>query len=185
MAAGRRVLVIHDTTELNFPAHKESKRGFGTVGNGVDIGLFLHPQLVVDAVTGGVVGLGCAATASAVLANALEITVVADRESDIYEEFARCPANVHLLTRTAQDRAICEGGCLFAFAAGLAEHAQYRIDVPAKGSRPARKASVSIAVGTVTIKRPKTAFRDLPASVSLRVVDVRETEPPAGEAPIR
>lgn len=40
---GRRVLVIQDTTELNFAAHKASKRGFGTVGNGVDIGFFLPP----------------------------------------------------------------------------------------------------------------------------------------------
>ena len=129
--AGRRVLVIQDTTELNFSAHKESKRGFGTVGNGVDIGLFLHPQVVVDAITGGLIGLAGASihtrtegattarrkrsledkesrrwldgaeTASAVLADALEITVVADRESDIYEEFVRRPPNVHLLTRAA------------------------------------------------------------------------------------
>jgi hypothetical protein len=212
---GRRVLVIQDTTELNFSAHKESKRGFGTVGNGVDIGLFLHPQLVVDAITGGLIGLAGASilnliegattarrkrplkdkesrrwldgaeTASAVLANALEITVVADRESDIYEEFARRPANVHLLTRAAQDRAICEGGCLFAFAAGLAERTRYQIDVPAKGCRPARKAVVGIAFGTVTIKRPKTASRQLPAFVSLQVVDVREIEPPEGEPAVR
>lgn len=212
---GRRVLVIQDTTELNFSAHKESKRGFGTVGNGVDIGFFVHPQLVVDAATGGLIGLAGASilnrtqgvttarrkrslenkesrrwlagaeTASAVLANALEVTVVADRESDIYEEFARRPANVHLLTRAAQDRAIVEGGCLFAFAAGLAERTRYQIDVPAKGSRPARKASVRLAFGTVTIKRPATASRDLPAIVSLQVVDVRELDPPAGEPAVR
>lgn len=52
---GRRVLVIQDTMELNFSTHKGGKRGFGTVGNGIDIGLFLHPQVVVDAVTGGLV----------------------------------------------------------------------------------------------------------------------------------
>lgn len=212
---GRRVLVIQDTTELNFSPHKASKRGFGTVGNGIDIGLFLHPQVIIDAVTGGLIGLAGASilnrtegattarrkrsledkesrrwldgaeTASAVLADALEITVVADRESDIYEEFARRPANVHLLTRAAQDRAICEGGCLFAFAAGLAQRSRYQIDVPAKGSRPARKAAVGVAFGTVTIKRPKTASRQLPASVSLQVVDVREIEPPEGEPAVR
>jgi hypothetical protein len=61
--------------------------------------------------------LSGAQTAGEVLAQAAEITVVADRESDIYDEFARRPANVHLLTRLAQDRALVDGGGLIAFAA--------------------------------------------------------------------
>jgi hypothetical protein len=48
-ARGRHVLAIQDTTELNFSDHEGSKRGFGVVGNGRDIGLFLHPVIVVDA----------------------------------------------------------------------------------------------------------------------------------------
>src|ERR1700689_5484539 len=48
-ARGRHVLAIQDTTELNFSGHAGSKRGFGVVGNGRDIGLFLHPVIVVDA----------------------------------------------------------------------------------------------------------------------------------------
>ena len=48
-ARGRHVLAIQDTTELNFSAHAGSKRGFGVVGNGHDIGLFLHPVIAVDA----------------------------------------------------------------------------------------------------------------------------------------
>lgn len=213
---GRRVLVLQDTTELNFAAHAASKRGFGTVGNGIDIGFFLHPQVVVDALTGGIVGLAGAGilnrterptrprrartlgekesrrwlegaeTAGRVLAEALEITVVGDRESDIYEEFARRPANVHLLTRAAQDRVIAEGGRLFAFAAGLPDRACYRIDVPAKGVRPARKAAVAIGFGAVSIKRPGNgADPGLPADIPLYVVDVREVDPPAGEKPVR
>ena len=65
-ARGRHVLAIQDTTELNFSGHKGSKRGFGVVGNGRDIGLFLHPVIVVDAGdgdprqvghAGGIIGL--------------------------------------------------------------------------------------------------------------------------------
>ena len=48
-ARGRHVLAIQDTTELNFSRHAKSKRGFGVVGNGRDIGLFLHPVIVVEA----------------------------------------------------------------------------------------------------------------------------------------
>jgi hypothetical protein len=51
-ARGRHVLAIQDTTELNFSGHSGSKRGFGVVGNGKDIGLFLHPVIVLDAGNG-------------------------------------------------------------------------------------------------------------------------------------
>ena len=49
---GRHVLAIQDTTEFNFSGHAGSKRGFGVVGNGRDIGFFLHPVIVVDAGSG-------------------------------------------------------------------------------------------------------------------------------------
>ena len=141
-AAGRDVLVIQDTTEINFSGHTGSKKGFGTVGNGEDIGLFLHPQFVLDATSGGVLGIaGCAIMnrrrhvkmpsrkrppdkresrrwlegmelAGRVLKESAFITVVADRESDIYEAFAGCPENVHLLTRAAQNRCLADGDYL-------------------------------------------------------------------------
>ena len=209
---GRHILAIQDTTELNFSAHRGRKQGFGTVGNGVDIGLFLHPVVAVDAVTGGIVGLAGATvlnrterrrkrvlsdkesrrwldgaeTAGRVLCGALSITVVADRESDIYEEFARRPANVELLTRAAQDRALEGGGRLFAACAAMATRERFVIDVPAKGNRPARQATVALAFGEVTIKRPRNgAARTLPETLRLRVVVVREVAPPDGAAPVR
>ena len=43
------MLALQDTTELNFWPHARSKTGFGVVGNGRDIGLFLHPVIVVEA----------------------------------------------------------------------------------------------------------------------------------------
>jgi hypothetical protein len=132
-AAGRHVLAIMDTTELHFATHEASKHGFGKGGNGEDIGLFLHPVLAVDAATGGVIGLvdcavinrtegkvtdhkqrgaddkesrrwlhGAEMTGDC-LADADMITMVGDRESDIYDLFARRPVNTHLLCRSAQD----------------------------------------------------------------------------------
>lgn len=213
---GRHILAIQDTTELNFSAHRGRKQGFGTVGNGVDIGLFLHPVVAVDAVTGGIVGLAGATvlnrterrrkprrkrvlsdkesrrwldgaeTAGRVLCGALSITVVADRESDIYEEFARRPANVELLTRAAQDRALEGGGRLFAACTAMATRERFVIDMPAKGNRPARQATVALGFGEVTIKRPcNGAARTLPETLRLRVVVVRETAPPDGAVPVR
>ncbi len=56
-AAGRHVLAIMDTTDLRFPTHEASKRGFGRDDNDLCPGVFLHPVLAVDASHGGVIGL--------------------------------------------------------------------------------------------------------------------------------
>src|SRR5262249_25663306 len=56
-AAGRHVLIIEDTSEINYQAKSGRKRGLGTVGNGTDIGLFVHPALAVDAADGSILGL--------------------------------------------------------------------------------------------------------------------------------
>ena len=120
-AAGRHVLAIMDTTDLRFPTHEASKRGFGRDANDTCPGVFLHPVLTVDAGNGGVVGLlDCvvlnrtggkvtdhkkraaddkesrrwlhsAEIAGDRLTQAAMITMVGDRESDIYDLFARRP----------------------------------------------------------------------------------------------
>jgi hypothetical protein len=56
-AAGRHVLLIEDTSEINYEAKAKRKRGLGQVGNGADVGLFVHPALAVDAADGAVLGL--------------------------------------------------------------------------------------------------------------------------------
>jgi Transposase DDE domain len=214
-AAGRRVLAIMDTSELHFATHEASKRGFGKGGNGKDMGLFLHPTLAVDAATGGVIGLvDCvvmnridgkatdprsrtadnkesrrwlygAEVAGDCLASADMITVVADRESDIYDLFARRPDNVHLLCRSAQSRALTTGGLLAGHCAALPEQARETIDVPAKGKQPARQATVALRFGAVTLLRPvRPDNKQLPKSVPLWVVEVREVDPPDGVEPL-
>jgi hypothetical protein len=55
--AGRHVLAIEDTTELNYQAHAGRQKGLGVVGNGKDQGFFLHPLLAVDADDGACLGL--------------------------------------------------------------------------------------------------------------------------------
>lgn len=57
VAAGRHVLAIQDTTELNHQVHAGRVRGLGTVGKDSDAGMFLHPLLVVDAIAGTCLGL--------------------------------------------------------------------------------------------------------------------------------
>src|SRR6266852_9250164 len=57
VAAGRHVLAIQDTSEINYQAQSGRKRRLGKVGNGIDVGLFVHPVLAVDAVTEECLGL--------------------------------------------------------------------------------------------------------------------------------
>lgn len=55
--------------------------------------------------------------AKRVLESAAHVTVIADRESDIYEEWARLPdAHCDLLTRASRDRSLEGGGRLFTVA---------------------------------------------------------------------
>ena len=42
--AGRRVLAIQDTSEINFSRHTRSKTAFGRGGNGTDAAFFVHPS---------------------------------------------------------------------------------------------------------------------------------------------
>jgi len=209
-AAGRHVLAIQDTTEFNFPRHAASKSGFGRSGNDRDLGLFLHPTIAVDAVHGGMIGLVgaqvlnrtdakvdglkqrrieekesyrwllAADEASEMLAGAASVTMVADRESDIYEQFARRPKGVQLLTRAAHDRCLAETGRLFATVAAWPERHRETIMVPEQPGREARTACLALRFGAVSLRRPATAGKTLATSVDLFVVDVAEVDAPPG-----
>jgi len=234
-AAGRHVLAITDTSELNYATHTGRKRGFGTVGNGQDIGVLLHPVIAVDAEQGGLIGLvgaevinrpeslpqakaggqgplpapvkaaslpqakaenlkkrpadekesrrwlAGAETAGAVLGEAAMITMVEDRDGDIYDQFARRPDNVHLLVRAAQNRMLEDNGKLFEHCAAWSAVTHHTIQVPAKHGkvqRAERTTVVALRHGEVTVKRPRYTDQGLPATLRLRVVDVREVDPP-------
>jgi hypothetical protein len=48
----------------------------------------------------------------------------------------------------------------------------------AKGKQPARKATVAMRYGPVSLKRPASLDKGQPETVSLWVVDVQEIDPP-------
>jgi len=213
-ATGRHVLAIQDTSEINYQAQSGRKRRLGTVGNGSDIGLFVHPVLAVDAVTQECLGLVDAqvwrrtkskaanykrlpieakesyrwvkggSQAKAVLAEAAMVTVIDDREGDIYEKWARLPdSRTHLLTRASRDRSLVGGGRLFATLAGFAEAYRFTLDLPARpGKRSARSACMVCRFGRVRIRRPQACSdRHAPAEIELFAIEVRELDPPPDE----
>jgi hypothetical protein len=118
-------------------------------------------------------------------AGAACVTVVEDREGDIYECFAFKPANVEKLVRAAQDRSLIDGDFLFSRAETWDEAGRMTVELPAAPGRKARKAELSIRFGTVEIKRPKhrAASDGLPASISVTLVIGQEIDPPEGQEP--
>ena len=206
-AAGRHVLAIQDTSELNYQAHAQRVSGLGTVGNGRDAGMFIHPLLAVDADNGACLGLAhlhhwnrtqkadanyrrlpiedkesyrwleVAQAGKQCLSEAAMLTVVADRESDIYEEWARLPdARTHLLTRVCRDRNLASSGSLYAWLNAQPVQGEFAIDVPARpGKRSAHRARLAVRFGQVAIKRPQSCpDRSAPRQITLRVIEVRE-----------
>lgn len=196
---GRHVLAIQDTTVVRSPE-----------GGG---GLYLHPVIVVDADDGALLGLAHATflsrdkgekaerrarpvkdkesgrwlvganEAARVCASAARLTMVSDRESDIYAAFAERPSGADLLIRAAQDRCLGDKGRLFATLDASPEASRAGLDLPAKPGRKARATQVAIRFMSVELARPRNGIvADLPKSVRVTAVDVREIDPPPGEA---
>jgi hypothetical protein len=120
--------------------------------------------------------------ASQILAAAKSITVVSDRESDFYEHFARRPTNTHLIVRACQNRKIKDAedadALLFTFIDDLPEADRYSVEIPAAPGRKARTAKLVLRFSPVKLCKPlHGAAADLPKSVTLTLVDVREVSP--------
>ena len=210
ITAGEHVLAIQDTTEINHQAHANNVDGLGTVGNGKDVGFFLHPMLLVEAKGGGCLGIGAVhwwnrthkkyaeyrkqpieekesyrwlETAEGTKKNlpkASKITIIADRESDIYEEWYRIPdERTDLLTRAAHDRKLSNDQCLFAYSASLPIEGTYEIEVSGRMNKKSKRtkhvAKLEVRYGSIEIVRPKSCSdANAPQKVQLTVVDVRE-----------
>ena len=135
--------------------------------------------------------LDTTARAAQVLAAARSITVVSDRESDIYEHFAYRPANTHLIVRACQNRKIriASGeadALLFGFIDGLPEVGRFCTKIPAAPGRKAREAELAVRLAPVVLCKPQNgAGRGLPDTIDLVAVDVREVSVPADGEPVR
>lgn len=127
-----------------------------------------------------------AEAARPLLAKAAMVTFVADREGDIYPTWARAPAEgFHVLNRVMSNRCLvgaAKGESLYTVAAGFPLSDTRVIALPARPpGRAARDARVELRFGEVEIARPvNEKDRTLAASVRLRLVEVREIDPPQG-----
>lgn len=214
--AGRHILAIEDRSDVKFPTTAQRRRGLGPVGKGNIHGVLVHAMMAVDAKSGACLGLvdgavwtragvnptphrerpleeresvhwvDSARAAKQVLHDAALVTVVADREADMYPLWARVPAaNFHLLIRARKNRLLVGGGRLFDAAAGLPRGGERSIELPAREPGQAKRtAVVELRYGELEIRRPQDEDHSLPAGLRLRLIEVKEVAPPAGVAPL-
>jgi len=117
------------------------------------------------------------------------VTHIGDRESDIYEAWARIPDGYnHLLVRACQDRRLFgQSDSLYAVLAQQPVEGTYCVEVlaDARIKRKARSAWLAVRTTSVQIQRPKNvSAADYPDSIKLWAVEAREVNPPAGQEPI-
>lgn len=212
--AGRHVIAIQDTTSVKAPP-----RG--------GIGLRLHPTLLVDADDGAILGIAGAEflepgdgrsaqrrertaeekesarwlrgvhRAQAAAEGAARLTVIADRESDVFSCFADCPEGCGLVVRSAQNRSIVareKGGpkSLVGLVDALAPAGLMRVELPPTAGRKARTMTLELRVSPVELVRPpnksrltpqekaRAAAGTLARTAPLTLVHAREIDPPDG-----
>lgn len=135
------------------------------------------------------------ATCEAVLGRAGAVVHLADREADAYLCAHRMlESGARFVFRIRSNRRLEDDSLLFETMEKLSTQATREVHVQSRkgrgirvtGRREARDAQLSIAAGTVTVKRPATppVGEVLPDSLSLHVVHVREVEAPEGVKPV-
>jgi Transposase DDE domain len=215
-AEGRHILAIQDTSEINFTTTAKRRRGLGEIGKGNGRGVLLHPMLAVDAEDGSCLGLvsgqvwtrkgrravshdlrdlsdkesqrwiATALAAKPLLSRAAMVTVLGDRESDIFALYASAAEQrFHVIARSMHDRKLADGSGLYTASEAMTVADQRAIVLPARAQRTERVAVLELCFGAVNLARPQTRFlRHLPESLPLSLVDVREHDPQAGTEPL-
>jgi hypothetical protein len=215
-AEGRHILAIQDTSEINFATTAKRRRGLGEIGKGNGHGVLLHSMLAVDAENGSCLGLlggevwtrkgrrttshdlrdlsdkesqrwiTTALAAKPRLAKAAMVTVIGDRESDIFALYAKAAEqHFHVIARSMHDRKLASGTGLYAACEAMAVVDQRAIVLPARAQRAERAAVLELRFGAVNLARPQTKLlRHLPESLPMTLVDVREVDPQAGTEPL-
>ena len=163
--AGREVLVIQDTTSLRDDGNKRGLYLHPAItvdaADGALLGLLSADFLVRDETPKEHCNkrrLGekesrrwvdvTAQAADLLTAGASRVTVIADREADLYEMFACRPAGVDVLVRANHNRVLADGGW-------LNELGRTTVELPPAPGRAARVASLALRARRISIKRPK------------------------------
>ena len=133
--------------------------------------------------------LECGIVSKELLNKAKAITVVADRESDIYEEFILVPdERTNLIIRSRCDRATVEGESLYKSINAKQVSGSYNLKVRTTKKRQGRNTEIEVKYTKGKIKKPKNRniAKEIPEHIELTVVEAKEINKhvPQGEEPI-
>ena len=218
---GRVVVAAQDTSEINFSGADKGRTGLGLAGDGKSLGFFLHPVVAIDAADEAVLGIAGARiwtrgmekagnhrrrpledresqcwlegveTAAEVLREASRVIVEGDRESDIYERFARRPETVELVVRSRCDRRLDSdageaGRMLYESGAAFEPAGEMAVKVAPKGiGDKGRVAQVAVSFGRVRLARPASVpSKSAPETVALTLIVAKETGVPVSGSPL-
>jgi hypothetical protein len=198
---GLHVLAIQDTTALRDDGAGRSLQAHPTLAVDAETGALLglaHGEILSRA--GGAKAKGSArplvdkesrrwlsgAEAAGRLkdAGALAVTVVADREADLYELFAHRPEGVEVLVRARHDRSLADGGKAFGRLAAADPLGTIEVELAAAPGRRARTARLELRSLPAQIERPAyLRGAGAPERLAVTLVEARELDPPAGASP--
>lgn len=113
-----------------------------------------------------------------VLAKAATVTIIEDREGDIYEQFALVPdEKTHLIIRSRTTRKLANGNSLYAEVEDTPVVGEYEIEVPTdkRKGQYKRKAIIELHFTTCEIKRPTNLRKkDYPTSINVTCIWAKE-----------
>lgn len=223
---GRHVLMIQDTTELNYNnlngLLKVNDPDIGPISDNKSTGILLHPSLAVDALSGIPYGISsiqvwnrpfagenknergyqnlpieekesnkwlvAAQQGKEWLNGGNSITLVGDRENDIYEYFALVPdERTDVLVRSSWNRRLASGRLLTEELEGIDWHSDFDLEIKGNQKRTARKARMRIKWAGIGLARPENKDKVLyPKAMKIAVVEVLEDPQtvPQGESPV-
>ena len=125
------------------------------------------------------------------LNKAAQVTLIADREADIYQLFSRLPdTRMELLIRSRGERRIRVGGAeglLSEHLSGLDWAGEIKIKIRGNNRRKKRRARLQVRFSRVALLRPSSAKDEPVEAVGVYVVEVveRAETVPSTEEPIR
>ena len=212
--AGRHVLAIQDTSNINFHTEEGRRRGLGKIGHGGGYGVLLHAMLGLDAETGGLLGLvsgrvwtrdgvvsiphakrlladkeserwiSTSQAAKSVLADAALVTEISDREGDLYVKWVQTPGPRFHILTRAMIDRRIKVGGKLSTACLRAGGAA-DVELRERHDRPARTAHLEVRFGQVELMRPRTISENgLAPTVKVSLVEVVETGAPKGAQPV-
>jgi hypothetical protein len=117
-----------------------------------------------------------------ILESARSITIIEDREGDIYEQFCLLPDDkTHLIIRSRDNRKLADGSRLYDLIAlePISGTFNFKVDADKRKGRKARIATIEVRHKKVTLQKPSGKIsKELPDQLDLYVVEAKEINGP-------